>query len=357
MVGISMVVTCYNLEKYIETSLRSVFAQDYSGPMEVIIIDDASQDNSVFIIEKAINQYGSGWDVTFLRNEKNMGVSGATDRGWQLAKYEWILEIDGDDVQYPDRCTKTAQLIEKYSNAGAIFMSFRCIDSFGKGDWINYMIKGNPDSVYCADSPKARADIFMGRTDNLPVARGAYGCSFAINKRVVDEWGALNADGIKCYAQDPPWELRAFLSFAIVWSNQLACLYRSHSSNILNRERRCDSIEDCIKNELDMCEYDKKELQALNRMIEDVNHALSERKKSDWEQNDLKSCLLVLNSYKLARTVRADWWTKGVIERIYLIVKNWNKIPNVFKRCLVSRIVPLRFYAWLKMKKLKFRKK
>lgn len=346
-----MVVTCYNLEKYIEESLRSVFAQDYNGPMEVIIIDDASRDNSVQVIESTIKKYGAGWDITFLRNEKNLGVSGATDRGWQLAKYDWIIEIDGDDVQYPDRCTKTARLIEKYPNAGAIFMSFSCIDSAGRGNWISYMIKDNSDSVFCAVTPHERADIFMERKEKSAVARGAYGCSFAINKKVVKLWGHLNSDHIKCFAQDPPWELRAFLSQSIVWSNQLACKYRSHSTNILNYERKCDTIEDCIKNELSMCDYDKKELQALGRMIADVKLALTYNSYSDWDKNDLNSCLKMLKQYELARTVRSDWWASWVIKRVYLLIRNWNNLPLVFKRCLIPRLVPLRLFAWLKMRK------
>lgn len=353
MVGLSMVVTCYNLEHYIEESLRSVFAQDYNGPMEVIIIDDASRDNSVQVIESTIEKYGAGWDITFLRNEKNLGVSGATDRGWQQAKYEWIIEIDGDDIQYPDRCTKTARLIEKYPNAGALFLSFSCIDSAGHGNWIRYMIKGGQDSVFCADSPHERADIFMERAEKSVVSKGAYGCSFAINKAVVKLWGPLNSDNIKCFAQDPPWELRAFLSHSIVWSNQLACKYRSHSSNILNYERKCDTIEDFIKNELSMCDYDKKELQALGRMIADVKLALTDNSYSDWNKNDLSSCLKMLKQYELARNVRADWWKCGVIKRIYLLIRNRNNLPLVFKRCLISRLVPLRVFAWLKMRKKK----
>lgn len=348
-----MVVTCYNLENYIEESLRSVFAQDYSGSMEVIIIDDASQDNSVQIIKSTIKKYGTDWDITFICNEKNLGVSGATDRGWQLAKYDWIIEIDGDDVQYPDRCTKTAQLIEKHPNAGAIFMSFSGIDSSGLSKWTNYMIKGNPDSVFCAVTPQERADIYMERTEKSVVTKGAYGCSLAINKNVVKLWGPLNSNNIKCFAQDPPWELRTFLSHSIVWSNQLACKYRSHSSNILNYERKFDTIEDCIKNELDMCNYDKKEVLALCRMIADIKLALTNNSYSDWDKNDLDSCLKILKQYKLARIVRSDWWTCWVIKRVYLLIKNWNNLPRVFKRCLISRLLPLRLFAWLKIQKKK----
>lgn len=352
MIGFSLVVTCYNLEKYIEEALRSVFEQDYTGPWEVIIVDDASQDNSVAVIEESIRKYGKGRDITFLKNKQNTGVSGATDKAWELAKYEWILEIDGDDVQYPDRCSKTAELIEKYPNAGAVFLSFSFINSEGKGNSRCYMVKGDANESFCAQSPKLRADIFSGKSNDLPVCKGAYGCSFAISKKVIKHWGPLNDERITCYAQDPPWELRAFLSSPIVWSNQLACKYRSHNSNILNKERSYATISDCIENELSMCAYDKKELQALNRMLEDINQVLIGNKDSDWQIKDLNYCIQTLQKYKLARTVRSDWWTYNLLKKIYLILKTKNKVPAVFTKCFLTRLMPIKLYAWCKMKKM-----
>lgn len=352
MIGFSLVVTCYNLEKYIEEALRSVFEQDYTGPWEVIIVDDASQDNSVAVIEESIRKYGKGRDITFLKNKQNTGVSGATDKAWNLAKYEWIIEIDGDDVQYPDRCTKTAQLIEQYPDAGAVFLSFSCINSKGEGNYRSFMVRGEPDASFCAHSPKLRADIFSGKAIDSPACKGAYGCSFAISKKVINHWGPLNDELIKCYAQDPPWELRAFLSFPVVWSNQLACKYRSHDSNILNKTRSYDSVSDCVENELSMCAYDRKELQALNRMLADLTQVLNGNKISDWQEEDITYCTQVLQQYKLARTIRADWWTYNTFKKIYLILKTKNKVPTVFTKCFLTRLMPLKLYAWCKMKKM-----
>lgn len=66
-----------------------------------------------------------------------------------------------------------------------------------------------------------------------------------------------------------------------------------------------------------MCDYDRKELQALGRMIADVKLALTDNSYSDWDKNDLSSCMKMLKQYELSRMVRSDWWKCGVIRRIY----------------------------------------
>lgn len=54
---VSIVVPCYNLAKYIIECLNSIHEQSYS-PLEVIVVDDGSSDNSSKIIEKFINEFG-----------------------------------------------------------------------------------------------------------------------------------------------------------------------------------------------------------------------------------------------------------------------------------------------------------
>ena len=56
---VSIVVPCYNLAKYIMECLNSIHEQSYF-PLEVIIVDDGSSDNSRMIIEKFINEFGGG---------------------------------------------------------------------------------------------------------------------------------------------------------------------------------------------------------------------------------------------------------------------------------------------------------
>lgn len=57
--------------------------------MQLVIVDDASTDDSVRVIEETVRDYGQGWDVEIIKLEKNLGAAGATDAGWAKAKHEW----------------------------------------------------------------------------------------------------------------------------------------------------------------------------------------------------------------------------------------------------------------------------
>ena len=49
--SISVIITCRNLERYIGAAIESVLNQEYAGPVEVVVIDDCSNDRSADIIK------------------------------------------------------------------------------------------------------------------------------------------------------------------------------------------------------------------------------------------------------------------------------------------------------------------
>lgn len=67
---VTVIVPCYNHEKYIETCLDSIFRQIYQN-IEVIVIDDCSPDNSAEIIKKLQQKY----DFKFIEHQENWGLT------------------------------------------------------------------------------------------------------------------------------------------------------------------------------------------------------------------------------------------------------------------------------------------
>ncbi|WP_283109325.1 glycosyltransferase family 2 protein [Thomasclavelia spiroformis] len=89
---ISIVVTLFNKEKYIEKCLKSIAAQSYSH-LEVLIIDDGSTDKSVLFAQRVIKN-----DVRFkIISKKNGGPASARNYGIDRATGDYIIFIDGDD--------------------------------------------------------------------------------------------------------------------------------------------------------------------------------------------------------------------------------------------------------------------
>lgn len=89
---ISVIVPAYNLEKYIERSLRSICGQTYKN-LEIIVVNDGSLDRTGEIIDRIASED----DRIIAIHQKNAGVSAARNAGLALATGEYIGFVDGDD--------------------------------------------------------------------------------------------------------------------------------------------------------------------------------------------------------------------------------------------------------------------
>lgn len=103
----SIIVPVYNVEKYIEKCLRSIYNQTFLG-YEVIIINDGTKDASrEIIIEKCL------YDSRFqLYDKPNGGLSSARNEGMKYASGKYILFIDADDWIESDYLFKINESIE-----------------------------------------------------------------------------------------------------------------------------------------------------------------------------------------------------------------------------------------------------
>ncbi|WP_283672571.1 glycosyltransferase [Clostridium perfringens] len=93
---ISIIMSVYNVEEYLEECLKSIFNQTYKE-FELIIINDGSTDNSKKIINKYIEKYNN---IIYVEQE-NKGLAEARNLGLTLVNGEYVLYIDSDD--YIDR--------------------------------------------------------------------------------------------------------------------------------------------------------------------------------------------------------------------------------------------------------------
>lgn len=89
---ISVIVPAYNAEGYIERCIRSILNQTFQD-IEVIIVDDGSQDGTYGICEKLKKQ---DQRINIIRQE-NAGVSEARNKGLEVASGQFIMFVDADD--------------------------------------------------------------------------------------------------------------------------------------------------------------------------------------------------------------------------------------------------------------------
>lgn len=108
----SVIIPAYNVEQYIEESIKSVLGQKFEN-YELILIDDCSTDNTKSILEKYASE-----KVKVYSTAKNTGTAaGPRNVGLQYATGEYIIFLDGDDKLYNNNVLgKIDELIadEKY---------------------------------------------------------------------------------------------------------------------------------------------------------------------------------------------------------------------------------------------------
>ena len=128
---VSFVVTSYNYEKYILKTLESIKNQSYKN-FEILIVDDASSDNSRKICEKFIAE-NQDLKITLFANEKNQGQMAAMMRGLKEANGQFVSFVDSDDILMPDFAKIHIQTHLKTSVA----MTSCAIIEIGEGDEVH----------------------------------------------------------------------------------------------------------------------------------------------------------------------------------------------------------------------------
>lgn len=98
MESVSIIMPAYNVEDYIEESIRSVIEQTYSN-WELIIIDDRSTDQTISKVEPFLADNR----IKLLVNECNLGGAGTRNRGIDMASGRFIAFLDSDDLWSPEK--------------------------------------------------------------------------------------------------------------------------------------------------------------------------------------------------------------------------------------------------------------
>lgn len=94
---VSIVIPMYNAEKHIVSVLEAIFSQDYGGRMEVIVVNDGSNDRS----RELIRGYESQGKIRVI-DQPNQGAVTSTNNGFQATRYDFICSIDSDVVLHQD---------------------------------------------------------------------------------------------------------------------------------------------------------------------------------------------------------------------------------------------------------------
>lgn len=128
---ISVVMPVYNAGDFLVDAINSILRQTYKN-FELIIINDASTDGSLKIINKFVKRYPNKIKLIDLSSNLNKGGDACANFGIKKAKGKYIAKMDADDIAHPQRLEKQVEFLEKNRNIYLVGSNAYVINQKGK---------------------------------------------------------------------------------------------------------------------------------------------------------------------------------------------------------------------------------
>ena len=126
----SICITTFNMEKFIEKSLNSILMQVIDFNIEIVISDDASTDNTLKISREYKRRFPE--IIHIIESPTNTGVILTLKRAIDACSSKYIAILDADDYWIMDtKLQKQFNLLEQDNNIGFVYTNFRYIDEYG----------------------------------------------------------------------------------------------------------------------------------------------------------------------------------------------------------------------------------
>lgn len=238
-IRISVVMTTYNGEKYVEDQLISLTNQTRL-PDEIIIFDDCSTDRTVHIVQKFIEMHSN------VRLKLSVNKS---NKGWQKnfmdaiseAKGEIILLADQDDIWIQDKIAKCSNLLESHDEIDLLTCNFSVFNMRRKK-------AAEEDQEAGMNNDKA---LFRFEIDKDFYRVNRPGCTYCFRKSFFDDIKSYWQPGM---AHDQLLWSAAILKHSLYNYNEVLIKFRRHDSNAsgritlnVSREKRIARIDNNIR--------------------------------------------------------------------------------------------------------------
>jgi len=208
--GVTVILPCYNGGRYLRDALESVFAQDYGGPLEVIVGDDGSVDNSLEIV----SSFGSRLRLVHRSEGEIRGPSANRNRCLREASQPLVAFIDQDDLWTPTHVSALSRALSERPDAGLAYdLGFDISPTGG---------------IY---GPRpAQPHRPLRHADDLLLTQSFTPCAVMARRSVFDRVGYFDESFL--YAQDHDMWLRVLEVFPAVHVPAHGFFYRLHSQQL-----------------------------------------------------------------------------------------------------------------------------
>lgn len=310
---VSVICLCFNHNRFINQAIESVLNQTYDN-IELIVVDDASQDESQNIIEKASKSHG----FQTIINDKNEGNCKSFNRGFLQSKGKYLIDLAADDLLEPERIQIGVNELEAKSDVyGVHFCDVELLDETGKslGTCYKRDAKGN----LIEEVPSG--DIYTDLVERYLISAP----SMMMSRKVLEE---LNGYDEQLSYEDFDFWVRSSRNYKYAFSDK-----------VLVKKL-------ILKNSLSSIQYQKKNKHALStaRVCEKI---LEMNKYKDENQALLKRI-----NYELKWALITENW-EAAQSLIELKEKLGDKSSRLLAEKMTLSMKPQWYWIWKKM--LRFR--
>ena len=124
---VSVIMPCYNMERYISDTIASVRRQTFPH-WELLIVDDASTDSTADIVKSHQNQDDR---IHFVVKPKHSGIADTRNQCLKMAQGRYLAFLDADDLWHPEKLEQQLHFMAE-RNIGFSYSSYVCVDETGK---------------------------------------------------------------------------------------------------------------------------------------------------------------------------------------------------------------------------------
>jgi len=320
---VTFAVFAYNQEKYIHEAVEAAFAQTYS-PLEIILSDDCSSDNTFFIIQDMARNYQGPHLIRIRRQSANEGLLNHVCSVASEVNGEIIVMAAGDDISSPDR---VEALISEWTPE-CIAMDSACALIDENGNILKNKWRAKGDAKQRLPwLKKLNSDIFV------------YGASSAYHRSIIK---ALRASNFNVYSEDTPLNIIAQLhSGRICRCDRVLVQYRAHQKSISST----GAYEMPELHEIKRLEDRRfKEITVQRDIYRYVSDTLAPALTGS-EKIDLHELQRLINFCD----IRLKWYEAGFFNRICLALVS----PKQALLWMLPRLFGRNFYAILKLLSLR----
>ena len=240
---VSIVLPTYNRSKYIRESIDSIMAQTFHD-WELIVIDDCSSDETYSIVKEYAKSDGR---ISILRNDKHIKLPASLNRGFAVAKGEYLTWTSDDNIYKPKALERLVQSFDR-EEIGLVFSAMDIINANGK-------------IIGCSKKNKLE-DLHF---------RNIIGGSFMYTRRAFQLVGEYDTNML--LVEDFDYWIRIARHFALKYVDESLYLYRIHEES-LSETMRIQVLRAKVKLlKREICFIDKNNDSLLAKMYREVAYA------------------------------------------------------------------------------------